>query len=37
MRRLLEVEVIEGEELRQLLGVVPTTSPGGPASVIGSR
>src|SRR5256712_2468749 len=27
-RRLLDVEVMEGEELRRLLGVVPTASPG---------
>src|SRR2546422_1803552 len=27
-RRLLDVEVMEGEELRQLLGVIPTASPG---------
>jgi cell division protease FtsH len=27
-RRLLDVEVMEGEELRKLLGVIPTASPG---------
>jgi cell division protease FtsH len=27
-RRLLDVEVMEGEELRRLLGVMPTSSPG---------